>query len=136
MKKVFDFGPENEINIRLVDGAESIYGSYDSLPTNIQEALQLILHAMLQVSKDVLNSPGGMLFIETNFMIIGLEGRDNINRYTLINMNNEKGVINLLQDRNIQGSYCTDFFFINQLFLCKPVFDFAYQDSLNKGRRY
>jgi len=91
MKKVFDFGPESEINIRLVDEAKSIYESYHSLPTNIQEALQLIFHAMLQVSKEVLNSKGGVLCIETNFMIIGLKGLDNFNRYILINMDSGMG---------------------------------------------
>ena len=127
MSTYYDFGPLYDVPIRLTGEVYERYGNYENLAGNIQEVLQLITHAVIQLADTIARSNAGVLWIEKHFMIMKLGSR-----YTINNFGNGMGVINLYEER--KNCFSTDFFSIKQLALTDPILDYAYKDSIISGR--
>ena len=130
MINIFEFGPKEKIKLTLEGEAKAIYGSYDNLPDNIKDALQILCHAALQLSDEAKKSKGGILWI--NKFMIAIISNEYREAFCINNFNNGMAIMNLTKK---QGGYFTDFFSIKQLALADPIITAAHNDVLRNGRK-
>ena len=125
----FEFGPVHRMNIELVDDAWRHYGCFSSLPENVQDALQLMCHAIIQIADDIKRAKSGVFQIDAIFMIIIIKD----NYYCINNIGNGMAVMNFCMEND--NSCTIDFFSVKQLALTDPIISFALMDSYWSGRR-
>lgn len=123
----YDYGPVGRIDLSLYGEAWDRYGCYDDLPPNVQEALQLLCHAVIQLSEDIKHSEAGVFWIG-KLMILNIG-----DRYCLSNFGTGMAIMNLLEER--KGHFSTDFFSVKQMALADPILVFAEKHALANGRR-
>ena len=129
LNEYYFYGPSGDINLRLKDEVRSLYGEYEYLPENVQYALQLLCHAVLQLAPTVKQTDAGVLWLDNALVIINTHGND----FSVNNIATGMAVMNLYKDAD--GSYSTDFFSITQLTLINPIILRAYEDADEHGRR-
>ncbi|MBQ3286607.1 MAG: hypothetical protein IJH45_01495 [Firmicutes bacterium] len=122
----YDYGPIGRVSLRLYGEARDLYGGYDDLPPNVQEALQLLCHAVIQLSDDIKRAEAGVFWIgKLMIMSIG-------DRYCLSNFNTGMAIMNLREEQ--KGRFSTDFFSVKQMALADPILTIAENHALANGR--
>lgn len=133
MKNKFDFGPIGEINLMLEKDAKTYFGEYTNLPEEVKNVLQLIIHAVIQITNDIDDQKPEVLWVGNTFRIMHMKSEVKGDGYTIGNRTNGMAVITFNKD--ISGRFSTSFFSVKQLALVEPILDYAYQDALAYGRR-
>lgn len=123
----FDFGPPGIIDLRFTGEVKEVHGCYSNLPEQVQDGLQLLCHAIIQLSPAVKKADAGVLWVDDSLVIINV-GR----AFILNNFGTGKAVLNLNQEKD--GSYSTDYFSYRQMEIAGMVVDCAYRDLWINGR--
>lgn len=122
------YGPYGKIPLRLTGEAASHYGSYESLPWEVQEVLQMLIHAVVQLEKEIASAKGGVLFITQFLMIVNIVG----GIYEVSDFESGMSVMSL--EKKGDGTFSSDFFSIKQLKKIDPILDYAEQNAAIYGR--
>lgn len=130
MTTYFDFGPAKNIELEFTGDAAKYYNCYEYLPIDVQEALQLLCHAIIQVLPIATNNEMGKLWIDDTFFILNI----NNSKYCISNFKTGMAVMNLTKESS--NKYTTDFFSTKQMALTDPIISYAYNDALINGRRF
>ena len=123
------FGPDEEISLKLTGDVWMQYGEYEDLPENVQDSLQLLCHAVLQLSPAIKKARAGVLWIDNAFAIINTH--DDV--FSVNNLATGMAVMNFRRDAD--GGYSTDFFSVKQMASSYPIISYAYEDVYINGRR-
>ena len=126
----FEFGPMEEIKLTLEGEAKEIYGSYSNIPENIQDALQLLCHAAIQLSEETKKTNGGILWIKK--FLIATISNDFCEAFCISNFNNGMSIMKFTKQKE---GYFTDFFSVDQLSLADPIIIAAHNDAVRNGRK-
>lgn len=129
LNEYYFYGPSDDINLRLKGEVRSLYGEYEDLPENVQYALQLLCHAVLQLAPAVKKAKAGVFWVDNALVIINIQG----DVFSVNNFATGMAVMNFRRDAD--GSYSTDFFSIKQMASIDPILIRAYNDVDIHGRR-
>ena len=132
MLYTFKTGPIGRIPLRLTGEAQSHYGQYEAFPEEIQDALQLICHAVIQLAPEIKQSENGVYRINNTYMIVNLTN-GHIDTYSLSNFMTGMAIMNLCAEGD--GNYSTDFFAVKQLALTDRIIECADLNAFVNGRR-
>ena len=120
----YDFGPIGKVKITLSGDAERRFGSYSSLPENIQELFQYVCHAVCQLH-DELEQANSSAYFLGNIFVIKLLGQYQFN---------DDEMMTIINVERIGADYDIEFFSPNRLVKLQPLIDRAYEHFDQNGR--
>ena len=127
----FEYGPVNELNIRLEGIAQQTYGEFAGLPWEVKYFLQHLCHAVLQFSEHVKQADGKAFYINDSFYVINAENHIS----DLYVLNNAGTGMNVMNFRMTAENDCyIEFFSLNQMQLADPVLEMASLNVRRHGR--
>lgn len=120
----YDFGPISKVKISLSGEAASHYGTYSSLPDNVQELFQIVCHALCQL-QDVLEQADSKPYYLDNIIVIKIK-----DRYLF----SDAEMMTVINIERINADYDIEFFSVNRLVKLKSLIDLAHEHFEQNGR--
>ncbi len=133
MITAFDYGPRGRIRLELTGEIRQRHGRCADLPENVQDALQLLAHAMIQLAPRAKRNDGALSIGDFVFLFIESPSRP-MNCYSLNNLLGTGYSVMNMDKNTADGSYSTEFFSVKQMTLADPFLDAAEKDALANGR--